>query len=94
MKSRNLFPVLVAVLNLYMLGAWTYAYNKYPIHLIRVTAFRRFFGDLNLDIINLAILVLTIISLVFVLKLTQKSLRYSILLIHMVTLAFIIWMNL
>ena len=94
MKSRRTFTIVIALLNLYMLGAWTYAYNKYPVQLLRVTAFRRFFADLSLDLINMAIVALTIVSLVFVVGFKQKGLRYALLVIHLITLAFILWTNL
>lgn len=94
MNSKRLFSLLVAALNIYMLGAWTYAYNNYPIHLLRVSAFRRYFADMSLGLINLLIVALTIVSIVFVLKLKEKSLRYTLLAIHVLTLVFVLWTNL
>lgn len=94
MSFPKKFSLFAVVLNIYVIGGWFYVYNKYPIQMVRVTAFKHLFGGLNLSVINLSIIAITIISLIFSTGYKSKAIRIPVMIIHLITLAYILWTQL
>lgn len=95
-KTLKYLTILSIILNVYYMSAWIYVYNSYNLQELRVKNFIAFFPSMSLSALNIFLIILTITSIVFLLKhkAFNKILIGLCIVIQFVFLFFYIWQSL
>lgn len=99
MRINRLFSSLVALLNVYYLGAWIFAFNTISNQTDRQLSFLNgwfnLFKNINQLDITLVVLTLTsVVSTIWIHKPNLKRFAKITLLIHLLFLAYMLWSHL
>lgn len=67
-KRKKYFSLLFLLPNIYSHLVWTIVYNKYSVQQIRVQNFLKYFPGFSLSILNWALILFTITSIILLTK--------------------------